>query len=266
VVNRAGEIFVDGRGAVCEGFVGRAVACADAALAAFSGAFIILETEMAIAPVFVGALRARPGQPVVILAAVVAPFANRHMVGSVAQLWRLSKYRADGLMPASCNAVRAGDGFGNWVWGELGDRFAKRRRRICKAEGRRGGRQICKAEIRWGRAVERRFGDWFSGSLGDRMLVFCGERGSGVRVGERMIVLSPAGSRAYWFSFSFFWIALIALPISWTWDESMANKLLMRWSSAFTHSAFSSAFFSCQSLCRDGFSQCFVSDILDIFS
>jgi hypothetical protein len=56
-----------------------------------------------------------------------------------------------------------------------------------------------------------------------------GGAGSGVRVGERMIVLSPQRAAAlYWFSFSFFSIALIALPISWTCDESMANKLLMR--------------------------------------
>ena len=46
----------------------------------------------------------------------------------------------------------------------------------------------------------------------------------------------------------------------------MANKLLMRWSSAFTHSAFSAAFLSCQSLCLDGFSQCCMPDILDLFS
>ena len=80
------------------------------------------------------------------------------------------------------------------------------------------------------------------------------------------MVVFPAGARTYWFSFSFFRIALTLLPISWTWDESMANKLLMRWTSAFTHSAFSSAFFSCQSLALDDFSQCFVSDILDLFS
>lgn len=53
-------------------------------------------------------------------------------------------------------------------------------------------------------------------------------------------------------------MALTLLPISWTWDESMANKPLMRWTSAFTHSAFSSAFFSCQSLALDDFSR-FVS-------
>jgi hypothetical protein len=56
------------------------------------------------------------------------------------------------------------------------------------------------------------------------------------------------------------------LAISRTCDESMAYKLLIRWSSAFTHSAFSSAFISCQSLALAGFSQCCVSDILDLFS
>ena len=42
----------------------------------------------------------------------------------------------------------------------------------------------------------------------------------------------------------------------------MANKLLMRWISAFTHSAFSSVFISCQGLALNDFSQCFVSDIV----
>jgi hypothetical protein len=78
VVNRAGEIFVDGRGAVCEGFVGRAVACADVALAAFSGALIVFETEVAIAPVLVAAPRAWRGYPVVIFSVVVALHANGH--------------------------------------------------------------------------------------------------------------------------------------------------------------------------------------------
>ena len=75
-----------------------------------------------------------------------------------------------------------------------------------------------------------------------------------------------AGGRAYWFSFIVFRIALTLLPISWTWAESMVNKLLMRWSSAVTHLVFSPASLSCQRLYLDDFSQCFVSDMLDLFS
>jgi len=61
-------------------------------------------------------------------------------------------------------------------------------------------------------------------------------------------------------------MALTLLPISWTWAESMVNKLLMRWSSAFTHSSFSSASLSCQRLFLEDFSQCVVPDMLDLFS
>ena len=87
---------------------------------------------------------------------------------------------------------------------------------------------------------------------------------AGCRADDRSV--SAAGGRAYWFSFIVFRIALTLLPISWTWAESMVNKLLMRWSSAFTHSAFSSASLSCQRLFLYDFSQCFVSDMLDLFS
>ena len=75
---------------------------------------------------------------------------------------------------------------------------------------------------------------------------------------------SISRGRAYGFSFSLFSIALTALQISWTWDESMANKVLMRWISAFTHWAFSSAFISCPHLViRDVF-QGFFLDMLDL--
>jgi len=44
----------------------------------------------------------------------------------------------------------------------------------------------------------------------------------------------------------------------------MTNKLLMRWSSAFTHSAFSSTFLSSQRLVIAEYSQGFLLDIFDL--
>jgi hypothetical protein len=79
-----------------------------------------------------------------------------------------------------------------------------------------------------------------------------------------LLVLALARGRTYWFSLSLFRIALTVLPISWTWDESMANKALMRWSSARTHSAFSSAFMSLQRFALNDVSQYFVLDIIDL--
>jgi hypothetical protein len=78
VVQRACEASVEGGGATRERLVGGALACGSAALAAFSGALIILETEMAIAPVLVTALGAWSSKPGVVRAAMVAIRAGRH--------------------------------------------------------------------------------------------------------------------------------------------------------------------------------------------
>ena len=77
-VERATEIFVDGRGAACEGFVSSALAIGTTALAALSAALVAFETELAIAPVSVAAGRAWRGNPVVVFALVVALCADRH--------------------------------------------------------------------------------------------------------------------------------------------------------------------------------------------
>ena len=77
-MERAAEVLIDRSGAACEGFVGSAPAILVAALAAFSSPLILFKTAAAITPVFVGALRAQLGQPVVIFAAMIAPFADRH--------------------------------------------------------------------------------------------------------------------------------------------------------------------------------------------
>ena len=82
----------------------------------------------------------------------------------------------------------------------------------------------------------------------------------------RMIVLFLRRGRAYSFACSPLRIALTLLPISWTYDESMTNKLLMRWSSVFTHLAFSSKSKSSQRLVIAEYSQGFLLDILDLLS
>jgi hypothetical protein len=78
VIEGAREILIERGGPTGERSVGGALASGNAALAALSGALVIFETEMAIAPILVAALRTWPSKPVMVGAGMVAVRTARH--------------------------------------------------------------------------------------------------------------------------------------------------------------------------------------------
>ena len=88
-VEHAAEVFVDGRGAARERFIGSTLAMGTAALAALSAPLILFVTKRAVESA-ITAVRTWRGYPVVILAAMVALRADRHTSDSVTQFYCFS--------------------------------------------------------------------------------------------------------------------------------------------------------------------------------